>query len=425
MENSKKRIGIYAWGGPGTVRLLETKYHRPQIKSASFLGLYDRSNLKRLKELFAVSDAWVTFSWGFSDETEKADRQFIVERLKNFAELGIATHAYIQGFNLVSAEFAEQDLFCHDVTSHLLPYSKGRSLTCPNNPAAVNLILARVQTACQEKFTGIFIDNLIFGLPPVSSSPEFTPFFGCACKCCQKAFFKQFGYHLPLQGLTKNTLHDFLEFRTDTIAEVIRQAHQITEKYHKELGVNLFDPYLHTSEVYFGYALEKISPYLSYYLIENHTHPARMKIGNSHLLPLIQQAKKEQKPVFVVSYKNGIGFEAQFSQADINLVASEAAQLGYAPCYKMTEFTTRGIWHTLNLENLQKPHTRLVTLPQAELNSPLLSRSSRSNFFTRKIFNIEQRYLARILTFIFENRFLDQLARSSGLYQRQLWSVKK
>ena len=34
--------------------------------------------------------------------------------LKNFAALKIQTHAYIQGFNLVSQEFDQQDVFCKD-----------------------------------------------------------------------------------------------------------------------------------------------------------------------------------------------------------------------------------------------------------------------------------------------------------------------
>ena len=84
------RVGIYAWGGPGTVRLLQTKYHRPKIDQASFLELYDFPSLQKLKQLFGVTDAWVTYSWGFSDETESVDRRFIQLKLKNFAKFLMA-----------------------------------------------------------------------------------------------------------------------------------------------------------------------------------------------------------------------------------------------------------------------------------------------------------------------------------------------
>lgn len=75
------RIGFYAWGGPGTIRLLRRKYHSPKIDESSFLHLYDQPYLFRLKKTLPVTDMWVTYSWGFSDSTEQPDYEFITQRL--------------------------------------------------------------------------------------------------------------------------------------------------------------------------------------------------------------------------------------------------------------------------------------------------------------------------------------------------------
>ena len=55
----------------------------------------------------------------------------------------------------------------------------------------------------------------------------------------------------------------------------------------------------------------------------------------------------------MVSYHRGIGREKQYSQADFNAVYSESQALGYAPCYKASEYTTKGVWHNMRLDKLQ------------------------------------------------------------------------
>ncbi|CAN5302036.1 hypothetical protein BH10PAT2_BH10PAT2_0340 [soil metagenome] len=415
----KKRVGMYAWGGPSTIQLLKTKYHAPKIDEQSFMQLYEHAYWQKAQALFGVTDAWLTYSWGFSDEHEQAGYAFVLSKLLHFQKLGISTHAYVQGFNVVSADFKNQDIFCRDPNGHLLPYSKGRLLTCPNNPSAVKIILDRVRAACCESFSGIFIDNLLFGLPPVLVSQDFVPFFGCACHFCQEKFKAQFSYDLPIEGLCERTLPDYLQFRSSAVTNVISQVANLTRKYHKELGVNLYDPFLHTPELYFGYNLKELEPYLGYDLFENHAHPARIVQGNVHLVDFL---KKSKKPAFVVSYKDGIGFEKQFSQMDINQVFSESEQLHYSPCLKATEFTTQGVWHTLRLDKLSKPERVDVSVEKfsALKSNSLLPAKAWQVLFAKCI----QKILPGAMSFIYEHAFLDLLLRKSGFYQKQLWSVK-
>ena len=356
------RIGAYFWAGPGTIRLLQTKYHSPRIDKDHFLQAYDLPYLQKLKELFGTTDAWITFSWGFSDQTEKKDYHFLRKKLKNFQNLGIRTHAYIQGFNVVTKEFANQDFFCSDHWGNQQSYSKGRSFICPNHPQTRQLIISRIKKALQENVNGIFIDNILFGFPPIKSSSNFTPFFGCACSYCQKKFYQRFDYLLP-KHFSKSQLQDYLLFREKSVTKLVKEFSQLVHAKQKEFGINLYDPILRNSRLYFGYSLEKIESYLDYFLIENHSLPSQ-KRNNNHLLPLIQ---KTNKPVFVVSYQEGIGFEPQYTQAQINNIFSEAKQINYSLCLKMTEFTSQKTWHCLYLENLQKPNLNKKIFPHFQI----------------------------------------------------------
>lgn len=410
------RVAIYAWGGPGTIRLLQTKYHSPQINSESFLNLYEDSTLARARQLFDVTDAFITYSWGFSDEREQEDYAFLRTKLRNFKQLGIRTHAYVQGLNLVTDDFADQDLFCRDPSGRLLSYSKGRSFTCPNNPHAVAIITNRVTRACQEDVDGIFVDNVLFGLPPLSVRTDFIPFFGCSCTYCQQAFKRQFGYPLPCAQKRGKEIEDFLSFRARTITRLIQQLSMIAHSHDKEFGINLYDPTLRNDTVYYGYSLGAIEKYLDCLLVENHSLPSQAQASNTHLIPLIQATKK---PVFVVSYKRGIGMETQFTQTDFDSIYTESKQLGYAPCYKATEFTTNGIWHALDLSNLHHPR-RISLHQQTEKLQPRTA--PRSSGLHRATAKVTQRLYAPLARITHEQRTIALVLRKTRIYER---TVKK
>jgi hypothetical protein len=409
----KKRVGLYAWGGPETIQLLKTKYHSPRIDEESFVTLYELEYLQRAQELFGVTDAWVTYSWGFSDAREQDGYSFLREKLPNFQQLGIKTHAYVQGLNLATADFLDQDLFCRDPWGRLIPYSKGRSFTCPNNPNVVSLITNRVERACQEDVDGIFVDNILFGLPPFAVYSDFLPFFGCACIHCQEQFRTQFGYALPLFEKRGQEVSDYLEFRASSIQKIIERLSRIVHAHHKEFGINLSDPTLRLDTLYYGYKFDTIEPFLDYLLIENHSLPDWKSRSNAHLHKIIQST---QKPVFVVSYKHGIGSEPHYTQVDIDRIFSESKHLGYSVCLKATEFTTNGVWHTLNLSALRAPRFSNKMYSHT-LKFPTIQKStSLSRYITR----ISQRSVLSLLQAVHHNRQLASIVSRSGIYSRQI-----
>lgn len=340
----------YGWGGPATVRLIKTKYFSPQIDVDSHLTLYNYDRLAQAKEVLNLSDYFVTYSWGFGELADSFDFDFISARLPNFKKLDIRPHLYVQGLNVVTSDFVELDPFCHAPDGGLLPYSKGRSLTCPCNPNAIWLLKKRVLKAAQTQAAGVFVDNMMFGFPPALLQQDSASWFGCYCKFCQQEFRDMFGYNLPVVCSSARSLQEYLNFRNTKMIQLVKVLSQISHHHHKVFGINCFDPIQINPYFSLGYRFKEIVKYLDYILIENHQLPSKTKSSNAHL----QLLKKYGKPILVVSYNQGIGFEAKFTQRDYDAIYTQSQQLGLVPCYKVSEFTTRQTWHTTDFENLKK-----------------------------------------------------------------------
>ncbi|MHA6526044.1 hypothetical protein [Tessaracoccus sp. G1721] len=408
-------VGLYAWGGPGTIRLLRAKYRAPRIDEESFLRLYEPDALTAAGTNLGVTDMWVTYSWGFSDRTEAPDRQFLRERLPGFRRQGIRTHAYVQGLNVVTSEFAGRDIFCRDPDGRLLPYSRGRSLTCPNNPEARQIILDRVAAACGEDVDGVFVDNIIFGIPPFLVRRDYIAFFGCSCRFCRAAFQARFGYPLPAAGKAGvQVIADYLDFRRRSVEALLGEVSAVCRATGKQFGVNLYDPLRHTPEVYFGYRLADIAPLVDYHLIENHALAGADGISNGHLSPLIASA---DTPVFVVSYRQGIGFEPAYGAGEVDAIWSDAEALGYSPCLKVSEFTTNGVWHALDLRSVRPPVASPSVRPGAAVAARRLRPSSLGERVVARA--VEKRY-AQLATAAFENDALAYALAKSGFTPRSL-----
>lgn len=406
---------MYAWGGPGTIRLLRTKYHDPQIHEESFLDLYTEKSLLQAKSVFELSDVWVSYSWGFSDSTEKEDREFIKKKLPTFQKLGLRTHAYVQGLNVVEKEFPSNDFYCEDMYGRRLPYSKGRRFICPNNPKVQQFLEKRISVAANENFDGVYLDNLLFGFPPAFIYSDFAPFFGCACIHCRQEFKRKYLYPLTFPLRSKQKLRDYLSFRSDSTEKFVANLSTIVHSNKKFFGINLYDPVQMNAELYFGYQLSKIQKYLDYLLIENHSLPSADG-SNSHLQALIKSTKK---PVFVLSYEKGIGFEPEYSQEDYDSIASEADILGYKPCYKVSEFTTKGRWHVLNFSKIRKIHIRKERMKQYDYTSSKLG--SRPWYAGMLALCIDRMGIP-LATLYFENNLLNRMG--NFVYRRQIHTWK-
>lgn len=345
------KVGVYLWAGPGTVRIIREKYFSPQIDHKSLSSSYDYEYLKKLQNTFGVTDAWVSCSWGFNEKTETQDYKFVLTKLKNFKKLKIKTHAYLQGTNLVYREFPNVDWWCKDERNRDITYYKGRKVTCVNNPGFRKYFFEKLKKLVKQDFDGIYIDNVQMGqlgIPMPSGQLPFV-FAGCDCKHCQKKFKQIYNLNIPRDfEKNPNTTRKYLEFRAKSIEEFIKECSKLAGK--KEFGTNSYDPKFNLVNLY-GFDYKKLAKYQTYLLFENHALKNK-SINNKYIDKI---AKKLNKPIFVVSYKNGVGFEPQFTQNNFDLIFSESVISHFFPMIKGSEYTTNNIWHNLYLDKLSKP----------------------------------------------------------------------
>lgn len=366
------RVGYYCWAGPGTIRMIQVKYFDTKIDEHSLLTSYDYDYLARVQELFGITDFWATYSWGFSDATEQEDRRFLLDRLDNFKRLGIRVHAYIQGPNLVYDEFKHKTWWARDERGRLIPYYKGRRMCSIHCDEYVDYVLSKIRATHGLGFDGIYVDNIQHGQLGVPNKPGELPFVFCgdASQFARDRFRHQTGLEIP-SDLERDPVvtKAYLDFRVN---ENVRYISLLADAAHEggmEFGTNFYDPKFDPTYIY-AIDLERMAAVQDYVLFENHALPSSDgKINNLYIERLIEE-RGINKPVFVVSYRNGVGMAPQSTQEEIDNVYSEAAVSNFRLCLKGSEFTTKNIWHNLYLDGYHPPQ-REKLLPRVYAPSNL------------------------------------------------------
>ena len=388
MTNTQ-RVGYYCWGGPGLIRMLQTKYFSPRIDTHSLLRTYDYDVLQAAKETFGITDVWATLSWGFSDATEKEDWEFLRARLDNFHRLGLRVHAYIQGPNVVYREFPDRDWYCRDPQGRLIAYHRGRKLTCVNHPEFRAFLQERVRRACAMDIDGVFIDNAFLGQ---LGFPGAEP--GCRCAICKKLW-------------SPERTSTYGQFRIESLLGCMRDLAKIAHDAGKEFGSNSLDPRFDAEHVY-GTDLRALADIQDYLLFETLTMPdASTGRGNAAVHRVLTDGLTK-KPVFVVSYKKGIGFDGTFSQKNIDDIFSEAACIGCCPALKGSEYLTNGTWHNLNPRGYRQPVVAAA--------APPMPRAARLSL-PRPLMHAIGRHVHPLMSLYYENAFV---RRSCGWVERML-----
>jgi hypothetical protein len=352
------RVGYYCWGGPGTIRMIHVKFFNPRIDEESLMTCYDYDYVARVQELFGVTDFWVTYSWGFSDETEEEDRRFVLDRLDNFKKLGIRTHAYIQGPNLVSSEFPDKDWWARDEKNRMIPYYRGRRMTSIHHPEYVDFLRQKIERTHGLGFDGIYVDNIQHGQLGIPHRRKGLPFVFCGdySQHARDAFQQATGHDIPTDfQRNPEVARAYLDFRVEANTDFIATMAEAAHSGGMVFGSNFYDPKFDPYSVY-AIDLVRTAAVQDYVLFENHALPTSVdtRHHNQYIEELID-LYYPTKPVFVVSYKKGIGMAPQFTQEDIDNVFSEAAQSNFHVCLKGGEFTTKGIWHSLYLDDYRPP----------------------------------------------------------------------
>ncbi|GAB4526771.1 MAG: hypothetical protein OHK0046_43830 [Anaerolineae bacterium] len=372
----EERIGFYLWGGPGTIRMTYVKYFNPRFDEQSILGCYEPDYLAKAKDLFGITDCWVSYSWGFSDETEREDRQFILNRLENFKRLGLRVHAYIQGPNLVYDDFKDKPgWWARDEKGRLITYYRGRKVCSIHNEEYVAYVVKKIEDLYGAGFDGIYVDNIQHGQLGAPTRPGQMPYVFCgdASEAGRRAFRAETGLHIPEDfDLNPELTRAYLEFRIRANTAFIATLGETAHRGGMEFGTNFYDPKFDPSYIY-GVDLVDTAKVQDYVLFENHAMPRDDGRRHNAYIDALIDKHYPDKRVFVVTYDQGVGMAPQFTQGQLDNLFSEAKQSKFSLCLKGGEFTTNGKWHCLYLDQIQKPNdTKMLPRPAIKDRADLL-----------------------------------------------------
>jgi len=381
------------------------KYFNARHDYDSLMTCYDRDYLAQAQDLFGLTDIWVSYSWGFSPAVEAEDHAFILRRLDDMKALGLRVHAYLQGPNLVYADFPDRDWWARDERGRYITYYRGRRVVSIHHPAFIDYILDKVRKTYGLGFDGIFMDNIQqgqLGIPLPADIPPFV-FCGDASAVAQQAFYQATGCHIPLDFEADPALTQrYLAFRVDSNVAFVSQVAAVVHAGGMEFGTNFYDPKFDAHDTY-GLDMTRMAAVQDYVLFENHALPTRDGKKNNRYVEQTIADHAFDVPAFVVSYAQGVGLEPQYTQEQFDNLFSEAARANFYPCLKGGEYTTNGVWHSLYLSGLRRPDAS-QPLPQvlAEPDHNLINLILRFNVFRWLI----KRYYNPVYTAAFEKRAL-------------------
>lgn len=126
--------------------------------------------------------------------------------------------------------------------------------------------------------------------------------------------------------------------------EFINKVSSIVKAQKKYFGTNSYDPKLNDRIVY-GFDTKQLSNLQDYLLFENHNHPSLGTYNQA----VYKYAEYENKPVFNLVYKKGIGYDSSYTQEDFENQLTEADNNKVSACFKGSEFTSDGVWHNLDI----------------------------------------------------------------------------
>jgi hypothetical protein len=285
----------------------------------------------------------------------------------NFKKLGIRVHAYIQGPNLVYDDFKDTDWWARDEKGRLITYYRGRKMASIHHDGYLQYVEDKIKGLYGAGFDGVYIDNIQHGQLGVPNQPGKLPFVFCgdASPSARRAFHAETGLEFPDDFEKDLDVTDaYLKFRVRANTQYVARMAAVAHEGGMEFGTNFYDPKFDPTFIY-AIDLKAKSDIQDYILFENHSLPSSDgRINNCYVERVIRENEIE-KPVFVVSYTNGVGMAEEFSQEDLDNLYSEAAESNFNLCLKGSEFTTGKVWHNLNPDLYTTPR-RDKKLPRVE-----------------------------------------------------------
>lgn len=180
--------------------------YRPEPVYAC-VNCYSKENIRKivksLKRAY-VNWIWVTWSTGFSLQSEEIQRKLAKQLIDEAHENGMKVSSYmsltiIQKYDMFRNEPSSVNWVQRDEKNEFILYSKASSeslLACLNNKNWQNYVTKRIDLAIAAGIDALYFDNI---------------FYSCHCEICQK----KFGKH------TKNLLGE--EYNIPDITEIVEE----------------------------------------------------------------------------------------------------------------------------------------------------------------------------------------------------------
>lgn len=339
---------VYLWAGPGTIRMNKLKFMQVPVNEK----IHNEAHQSIGADIIAnqMHQNWIhlTYSWGFAPEIEKQDWESFRLAADTFHDYGTKVFAYIQSSNCVfEGSNATRQWYARDPKGKKFYYYTNRFMTCLRNKEWQEFLQERIKGAIESKADGIFFDNLWNGTQPSGLAGTWLGSAGCYCENCRKDFFQEFGKPIPVFINPKDPfVAAYLEWRSWQLTSFFKKLADYARSINPDvvIGANDYDVIMRPSKLIYGIDFSSYTKIQDLMMIENFCLPKWepgpiARFPNNALTIRAARAKiPKEKPLSVLSYDIGIGFDDVYPTRRIMQSMAEITALGASITVKGTEY---------------------------------------------------------------------------------------
>lgn len=220
-------------------------------------------------------------------------------------------------------------------------------MTCLQHNDWKDFLKSRIKGAIDSKADGIFFDNLWNGTQPSGLADSWLGSAGCYCENCRKKFFTEFGKPIPeFINLRDDFVATYLEWRATLLTTFFKELADYARSIKPDIVIsaNDYDVVMRPSKLIYGIEFCSYTEIQDVMMIENFCLPKwepgrRTRFPNNALTIRTARSKlPENKPLSVLSYDVGIGFDDVYPTRRILQSMAEITALGASITTKGTEY---------------------------------------------------------------------------------------
>jgi hypothetical protein len=352
MNENQYKLGdyhpVYLWAGPGTIRMNRLKFMQVPVNEKIHYEAHQPIGADIIVNQMHQNWIHLTYCWGFAPEIEAQDWESFRLAAATYHDLDTKVFAYIQSSNCVfEGSNTARKWYARDPKGRKFYYYTNRFMTCLQNKEWIDFLKERIKGAIDSKADGIFFDNLWNGTQPSGLAGSWLGSAGCYCENCQKRFFAEFGKQIPdFINPKDDIVVTYLEWRATQLTSFFNELADYARSIKPDIVIsaNDYDVIMRPSKLIYGIDFTSYSDIQDVMMIENFCLPKwepkkRNRFPNNALTIRTARSKlPENKPLSVLSYDVGIGFDDVYPTRRILQSMAEITALGACFTAKGTEY---------------------------------------------------------------------------------------